>query len=279
MSEYHYYEFRAIDRPLTERQMDELRSYSSRADISPYSFVNEYNWGDLKGDPNDWMEKYFDAHLYLANWGIRILMLRVPANVIDLDLAKEYCGCDSFNYRKHAANLIFTLSSEEEESEWIEGAGWMASLVQLRADLMGGDYRCLYFGWLLGVQAGEFDDDTLEPPVPSGLRSLNAPLRSLADFLRIDPDLISAAAEKSESSNPLTRKELSKWVAKLQQKDKDAALVRLLAEDNSTVGAELKCRALSEIRGQDKPRVKSKTSDCRSVGQLIALSNVRGTDR
>jgi hypothetical protein len=35
MSEYQYYEFRAVDRPLTEEQMDDLRSYSSRAAISP----------------------------------------------------------------------------------------------------------------------------------------------------------------------------------------------------------------------------------------------------
>jgi len=33
MSEYQYYEFRAIDRPLTDRQMRELREISTRATI------------------------------------------------------------------------------------------------------------------------------------------------------------------------------------------------------------------------------------------------------
>lgn len=32
MSEYQYYEFQAIDRPLTEREMRELRAISSRDD-------------------------------------------------------------------------------------------------------------------------------------------------------------------------------------------------------------------------------------------------------
>jgi hypothetical protein len=41
MSEYQYYEFQAIDRPLTERQMDELRKLSTRAEITPTSFTNE----------------------------------------------------------------------------------------------------------------------------------------------------------------------------------------------------------------------------------------------
>jgi hypothetical protein len=67
MSEYQYYEFRAIDKPLDNRQMQKLRAVSSRAVITPTSFVNEYNWGDFKGNPDEWMEKYFDVFLYYAN--------------------------------------------------------------------------------------------------------------------------------------------------------------------------------------------------------------------
>ena len=69
MSEYRYYEFLALDRPLTDRQRAELRSISSRAEIRATRFVNEYEWGDLKADPRTMVEQYFDAFLYLANWG------------------------------------------------------------------------------------------------------------------------------------------------------------------------------------------------------------------
>jgi hypothetical protein len=41
MSEYQYYEFVAIDKPLTREEMAELRSRSSRATITATSFVNE----------------------------------------------------------------------------------------------------------------------------------------------------------------------------------------------------------------------------------------------
>ena len=51
MSEYQSYEFIAIDRPLTSKQMAELRVVSTRAEISPTRFWNEYQWGDLKADP------------------------------------------------------------------------------------------------------------------------------------------------------------------------------------------------------------------------------------
>ena len=91
MSEYQYYEFLALDRPLTEQQRTELRSMSTRAEITPTRFVNEYHWGDLKGDPHAMMQRYFDAFLYLANWGTRQLMFRLPHGVLDGQTSERYC--------------------------------------------------------------------------------------------------------------------------------------------------------------------------------------------
>ena len=56
MSEYQYYEFQAIDRPLDQAAQEALRSISSRARITARSFINHYEWGDLKGDPRKFME-------------------------------------------------------------------------------------------------------------------------------------------------------------------------------------------------------------------------------
>jgi hypothetical protein len=44
VSEYQYYEFLAIDRPLDEDERAEVRSLSTRARITATSFVNEYHW-------------------------------------------------------------------------------------------------------------------------------------------------------------------------------------------------------------------------------------------
>lgn len=54
MSEYQYYEFQALDRPLTKREMRELRKYSTRATITDTRFVNHYEWGNFKGDTSVW---------------------------------------------------------------------------------------------------------------------------------------------------------------------------------------------------------------------------------
>ena len=68
--------------------MRELRACSSRATITATRFVDHYEWGSFKGDPSAWMEKYFDAFLYLANWGTHELMIRLPRKLLDLETAR-----------------------------------------------------------------------------------------------------------------------------------------------------------------------------------------------
>ena len=94
MSQYEYYEFQAVDRRLTERDMQELRACSSRAQITPTSFTNEYHWGDFKGSPDEMMRRYYDAHLYFANWGTHRIMLRLPRALLAPKIAEQYCVDD-----------------------------------------------------------------------------------------------------------------------------------------------------------------------------------------
>src|SRR5436189_1734400 len=151
MSEYQYYEFQAVDRPLTEREKREVRAYSSRATITSTRFVNHYNWGDFKGNPSAWIEKYFDAFLYLANWGTHRLMLRVPARALDLKTARLYCTGESASARaKRGFTILEFYSDDEERSDWDDdGSGWLSSLLPVRADVAAGDYRALSLAWLL----------------------------------------------------------------------------------------------------------------------------------
>ena len=90
MSEYQYYEFQAIDRPLSRDETAAVRALSTRATITPTRFVNEYQWGDFKGDPLTLMARYYDAHLYFANWGTHRLMLRLPRRLLDPQTARRY---------------------------------------------------------------------------------------------------------------------------------------------------------------------------------------------
>jgi hypothetical protein len=85
--------------------MEELRDISSRAQISSRRFVNEYNWSDLKADPERLMERYFDAGLYLANWGSRWCMFRFPSASLKKDELTPYCNKETVFCRFHKNHL------------------------------------------------------------------------------------------------------------------------------------------------------------------------------
>ncbi|HLL52578.1 MAG TPA: hypothetical protein VK447_03470, partial [Myxococcaceae bacterium] len=137
MSEYQYYEFRAIDRPLTQEEMREVRAVSTRAEITPTRFSNEYSWGDFKGDPAKWMERYYDAFLYLANWGTREVMLRLPAGALDVEVARRYCPGEYATAETRGGWLLLTFRSEEEggDEEWLEPEGILSSILPVRDEL------------------------------------------------------------------------------------------------------------------------------------------------
>ncbi|OKI46428.1 hypothetical protein [Micromonospora sp. CB01531] len=270
MSEYQYYEFTAVDRFLTTREQAELRSLSTRADITATSFVNTYQWGDFKGDPRKLMERYFDAHLYLANWGTRQLMLRLPTRALAPATVARYCVGDGASAWTAGKHLIVHLYREDEEGtdEWdLDGHGLLASITPVRAALAAGDLRLLYLGWLRCVQSLELDDDEPEPPAPAGLGTLDASLTTVAEFLCIDPDLIAAAAAASaQAAVEPTAAQLRSWVTSLSVREKDAILADLLSGDGHLRG-----RLLRRYRDEHLPDT-STTSALRTAGELLATA-------
>ena len=103
--------------------------------------------------------------------------------------------------------------------------------MSLRSDLLRGDLRCLYLGWLLSAQNEEFAEDELEPAVPAGLGELSAPLRSLIEFLGIDEDLVEVAASASAPLNAgPDREELAASIQSLPEKEKNNLLVAAVSE-------------------------------------------------
>ena len=115
MSEYQYYEFVALDRALTPDEVRELRSISTRAQISPTGFRNEYQWGDLSADPAKLLARYFDAFLYFANWGSHRFMLRLPAASIDFRQLKPYFPGGPATLRKVGKYAVLDLWTDTED--------------------------------------------------------------------------------------------------------------------------------------------------------------------
>lgn len=277
MSEYQYYDFKAIDRALTKIEMAALRDISTRAAITTTSFTNHYEWGDLKADPLKLLEQYFDALVYVANWGTREFHLRLPKDLVDVKHLKSILPGEAASVRSAGKFVIIGFESEvESDGDWDDGTGWMGSLVSLRSNLLRGDFRCLYLGWLHSVECHEISEDTLEPPVPAGLRELSAPLESLIEFLGIDEDLVEVAASASaplEEGPP--RKELATWVRGLPAKEKDDLLIDFLSEPSE------RCRLdfLQRFQRENANAASHSTIERRIVKELLTAAQLRGDER
>lgn len=251
MSEYQQYDFVALDRPLTSNEMAELRRISTRAEITPTRFRNDYQWGDLNADPAKLVARYFDAHTYFANWGTRRLMLRIPVNRADVKALGAYFVGDAARAKISGNHMIVDLHSDNEEPEFYdESDGALDALIALRAELMSGDLRAAYLAWLLAVQAEEVSDGAIEPPVPPGLSALTNAQAALVDFLRIDQDLLAAAVNASPADVDDTES-LRAWAKSLSPRAKDQWLSRAIDDLDLALGAELR----RSFRSEKQPRL------------------------
>lgn len=265
MSEYQYYEFQALDRPLTQRDREALRAISSRARITATSFTNSYEWGDFKGSPEALMARWFDLHLYLANWGSRRLMIRLPARLVDAGSLRTFLdAAECAELKRSGEHLVLNISRDELELDdgWDDGSGWLAVLAPLRADIVGGDLRLFYLLWLTAVEDGSLDDAAVEP-MP-GIGPITGPLEAFARFFAIDPDLVTAASERSGDSpakDTLTSDAVRRAVASLSEEKKTGLLLRLFEGDP---------HAGSELRAQLRGKLKAGCSGppLRTAGEL-----------
>jgi hypothetical protein len=280
MSEFQYYEFVAIERRLTEADQAALRAISSRAEITATSLTNSYSYGNFRGDPDDLMDEHFDAMIYVASWGTHTLRLRVPRASVGVAALGRYGAGRGVVVRKTKTHAVVTLSAETEDGGgWVgeDGDGWMKRLVGLRDELLAGDLRPLYLGWLAAAFQGEVDEDEREPAVPAGLRRLTKAQKALAEFLYVDDELIAAAAKASAAAAPAvkpTKAALAKWVASLPAKDKNAWLVGAALDDGAAVGAAVLQR-YRKAQPKEAPARATKTPG-RTAGELMEAAGYGG---
>ena len=268
MSEYQYYEFQAIDRPLTEEEQQAVARLSSRVKPHPRQAMFVYHWSSFPGDPAKILAQYYDAMLYMANWGSRQVMFRFPKKVLDLDGVRAYCQPpiveEYLSLSTVGEYAILNIEFHEEEGgDWVEGEGWLPAMIGLRDEILWGDYRALYLAWLKTLQVEDLLDSVVEPPVPPGLAGLTPALRCFAEFFRIDSFLIQVAAEASGGRPAAADDWLSGALARLGGEERDAFLLRL-AQGEPHLSVALN-RRLREIAPAPAPELRPR----RTVGQLL----------
>jgi hypothetical protein len=235
MSEYQWVEFRAVDGPLDDAALEFMHQQSTRAEISRWSFTNEYHFGNFRGDVMRMMRRGYDVHVHYTNFGLRRVCFRIPDGFSNANSLERYLLEYELEWHPDDGGTGGVLSLEPEGDagtwDWMEDVESLASdLVPIREMLIAGDFRPLYITHV----AFNYDDDALEPPVPAGLQKEHYALDRLCSFYEIDSDLVSVAAEASpelepaESDNQLIRE----WLKRLSKADLAANLENCLSEPN-----------------------------------------------
>ncbi len=207
------------------------------------------------------MERWFDLHLYLANWGTRRIMIRLPKRLINHSRVDGFVSeVDEVELFESGENLIVDVRFDSESSGYgysdEEGDGWLDSLAPLRNDMLAGDLRLFYILWLTAVERGLLADDQ-EEPLP-GIGPLSAPLKAFAEFFQVDLDLVRAAAESpaNPDSGGSFDDESRKAITSIPADEKTDLLLRLVNGDVH-IAAELRTKirvAWDATEGQSRVR-------------------------
>jgi hypothetical protein len=219
------------------------------------------------------LENYYDAMLYLANWGSRQLMFRFPKTLVEPETMRQYnvetqtYPFDAIGVSTHGDHVILDIQLREEEGlGWIEGEGWLDALVGLRERILQQDYRLLYLAWLKGLTLeSDVDEEALEPPVPPGLRTLSPALESFIELFDLDEDLLHVAAELSGAmEGGISDGDLRRAIAQLPEEERDVFLLRLArGETHLSLALQRRLGVLSRVP-------QGETDERRSVGALFA---------
>lgn len=271
MSEYQFLAFRAVDRPLTDRDLVYARKQSSRAEITRWYFENEYHFGDFGGDADALLRHGYDAHLHYANFGIRKIALRLPAGLpFPKSVWSNYVSVGGLTWNKDSKGKggILTLDPFHEPSDleeiWSPGE-YLDDVVEIRNRLLAGDARVLYFLWLCA--ADDQSVSPVEPPVPGGLAECVESGGSLLHFFGLDPLILVAASEGAPTmpAQEDHKHRFDTWVDALSQRESKRLLRKLLVKDAAVVKAEI----LAAIR-ESRPRTDWPTVALdRGFGELL----------
>jgi hypothetical protein len=211
--------------------------------------------------------------VYVANWMTAIFKVRLPKEAFSREMVNEFTVPSFLEFNATPKYWIVTWCLEESEDYdrfgEEDGRGWMARLAPIRDELMRGDFRSLYIGWLpaMSLQLLGYHDE--EPLALSGLGNLTAAQKALAEFLEIDPDLLAGAGmgspERQETG--FFEAEMEEWIKGLPRTRVDEILKWLLAGQGREAERTVKNQFAEWQRGRNKETAEVPR---RTVGELQA---------
>ena len=264
MSEYQIVAFRAIDGPVSKANLEYMERQSSRAEITPWSFDNEYNYSDFRGNAEEMLRRGYDLHLHYANFGTRKLLVRLPSGLPNAEAAAPYLDGESLRFEKDKKGPGGILCIEPfHESGDLDDLWEIDDLVErflpLRAEIIAGDLRPFYVAHLAATYSGyQEDEEPTEGPVPAGLNKLTDAQLALAELYGLDESLLAAAARGCPPLPPQRdpEKQHAQWLQNQPVEKKDEWLAQMMADAGSAVRAQILTEYRKSAGTADWPSVR-----------------------
>lgn len=209
------YEFIAVDKPLGKKDRQAVASLSSRANPTSrrVSFIYHVEGYDIPGGFMNLLENYYDV-MYREDydwWTLAVAFTASPEQMDQLE-RYEFYGEDDLGIEvsKSGNRAIVVINcridvscvdeeyddyneydedDEENDEEDEPGAVFAAEnellnlLVQIREQLIKGDYRALYAVWLKYGNAEDEDDKYETPPAPKEQKVGKSVVERFCDIL------------------------------------------------------------------------------------------------
>jgi hypothetical protein len=192
------YEFMAVDKPLGKAERDEVARISDKRPTSrKASFIYRGNYNDIPGGWESLMRKYYDV-MYFESYDRYTLAFAFNAAPGQLDELYQYqfsyndwdvVKIDSGDGNRIIVVLFCALQFgpycfDDDEFEGIECPWFFKLMMEIRKQLMSGDYRILYA--LRENYPPEYDpedEEDVPPPKPKDLETGADVIKSLQRFL------------------------------------------------------------------------------------------------
>jgi hypothetical protein len=276
VSEFQYYEFHAIDKPLSLEAQEEVSSMSSRVKLSPKKAVFSYSYGDFRYKEEKVVIDYFDFMFYMANWGQVRIILKFPVEIVDFDLLKRYKirTADSFIeeirvYKESGYVLVDINYSEEEGGGWIE-ENMGNQIVEIRREIIERDYRSLFLIWLRFLEM-KYDNADFEEAyefsdalIPANLSTLDGLNETIVEIFNVSEDWFKVLANFSESEATVDYKKRLDGLSK----DQMLGFMAMILDDEPNLRAKL----IHELRGGERKKAKKDQQGIKlkTIGEQVA---------
>lgn len=187
MSEYQYYEFYSLNKPLSKACQAEMQAISSSAKFGTHNVQYTYNSGNFSGDDEALLAEHFDVMFYMSKFGDFQLMFRYDPEDLNIEELEDFWMDDIVEFSMAGSSILVNieLNDDNRKYNWLVGEKVLADLLPLYDELKAGEFQLLQLVHLITAIYAGLDDGHISTLVDELLKPLTRAQKALLKHLDI----------------------------------------------------------------------------------------------